>query len=146
MRIEHNDNAVIVFERSENDFFLGDELKDISVGKLKNTMSILSFISLNYDNEIIKQIIDWFFSISILDFDNTQYSAENREGRRVLILKCVFNYEKSDKDIYDKLKDKMQTAIMRTKKQYESYDGMPPSQCCPATRVYELVDELQKYS
>ncbi|WP_270815550.1 hypothetical protein [Hungatella effluvii] len=83
MRIEHNDNAVIVFERSENDFFLGDELKDISVGKLKNTMSILSFISLNYDNEIIKQIIDWFFSISILDFDNTQYSAENREGRRV---------------------------------------------------------------
>lgn len=34
---------------------------------------------------------------------------------------------------------------MRTKKQYESYDGMLPSQCCPATRVYELVDELQKY-
>lgn len=37
-------------------------------------------------------------------------------------------------------------AISRAKRQYESYPmGTPASQRCPATKVYELVEELRKY-
>ena len=61
------------------------------------------------------------------DFDNTQYSALSR------------------KDIYEVLKDKTETAIKRARRQYQEYGDKPPSQRCPATRVFELVEELQKY-
>lgn len=37
-------------------------------------------------------------------------------------------------------------AISRAKKQYESYPiETPASQRCPATEVFELVEELKKY-
>ncbi len=54
-------------------------------------------------------------------------------------------YDKNDKDIYKKLADKTEIAIARAKKQYNSYNQEPPSRRCPATRVFELVEELEKY-
>ena len=45
---------------------------------------------------------------------------------------------------YDILKDKTDIAITRARKQYESYGEQPPSKRCPATRVYELVENLRK--
>lgn len=57
------------------------------------------------------------------------------------------NYKKNIKDIYEKLKDKIPKAIRNAKKLYKNYaKGTPPSKMCPATRVYELVEYLQKYS
>lgn len=61
------------------------------------------------------------------------------------ILENKFGYEKNLENIYDLLKDKTNIAIKRAKRQYESYNDLPPSKRCPATRVYELVEELQKY-
>lgn len=61
------------------------------------------------------------------------------------ILKEKIGYEKNFTNIYDLLKDKTDIAIKRAKRQYESYGDLPPSKRCPATRVYELVEELQKY-
>ena len=55
-------------------------------------------------------------------------------------------YEKNMKNIFAVLEDKTDTAIKRAKRQYEEYrKDDPPSKRCPATRVYELVQELKKY-
>ena len=61
------------------------------------------------------------------------------------ILKHYFNYEKNLLNIYDLLKDNTATAIRRAKRLYALYGEQPPSQRCPATRVFEIVEELQKY-
>jgi len=47
--------------------------------------------------------------------------------------------------LYDLFKDKTDIAIQRAKRQYESYKNETLSKKCPATRVYELVEELMKY-
>ncbi len=55
-------------------------------------------------------------------------------------------YEKNDPMLYQKMRPYTQIALQRAKKQYEAYpEGTPPSQRCPATRVFELVEELQQY-
>ena len=61
------------------------------------------------------------------------------------ILKQYFNYEKNQSDIYDVLKDNSTLAIQRAKRLYASYGDLPPSQRFPATRVFEIVEELQQY-
>ncbi len=55
------------------------------------------------------------------------------------------DYEKRKKGVYDILEDKTAEAIKRAKKQDETYGNLPPSQRCPATRVYRMVEELQKF-
>ena len=45
-----------------------------------------------------------------------------------------------------KKKKQLQEPSPVQKKQYEEYDkDSPPSKRCPATRVFELVEELKKY-
>ena len=60
-------------------------------------------------------------------------------------LKVYIEYEKNKKEIYDILKDKTEIAITRARKQYELYGEQPPSKRCPATRVYELVENMRRY-
>lgn len=55
------------------------------------------------------------------------------------------DYEKNMKNIFEILCDKTEDAIARAKRQYEAYGNAAPSQMCPATRVYQLIEELQKY-
>ena len=54
-------------------------------------------------------------------------------------------YEKNRKDVYEILCDRTAVAIERAKRQYEQYGNAAPSKRCPATRVYEIVEELQGY-
>ncbi len=66
------------------------------------------------------------------------------------ILKRYFDYDKPSADIYDIIskneKSNIDLAITRARKLYESYgDKTPPSKMAPATRVYELVEELKGY-
>lgn len=89
-----------------------------------------------WSNECIEL---WF----ILHFQDLN-SNVGRE-RYQEILHNYFDYKKNLRNIYDLLKEHTQDAIRRAKRQYEEYNNLPPSQCCPATRVYELVEELQKY-
>lgn len=111
------------------------------------------------------------------DFDNTEYSVNNRKQRRkykvawsneclelwfVLhfqeltanvgreryshLLEKHCNYEKNDPDLFFKMQPYMDIAIKRAKKQYEEYGSSnSPSNKCPATRVFELVEELREY-
>ena len=65
------------------------------------------------------------------------------------ILKSYFDYDKAATDIYDIIgkheKSNIDLAITRAKKLYKSYDDKTPSKMVPATRVYELVEELRRY-
>lgn len=61
------------------------------------------------------------------------------------ILKQKCGYEKTLKNLYDLFQDRTDIAIQRAKMQYESYNDAAPSKRCPATRVYELIEELRKY-
>lgn len=107
------------------------------------------------------------------NFDNTQYSAEDKKDVREAwsnecielwfllhfqelpvnigrikyreLLKGYCDYEKNMENIFEILRDKTDVAIARAKRQYESYGDVAPPQMCPATRVYQLIEELQSY-
>ncbi len=149
-------------------------------GTGRNTRSLLKYAREHVETEFPQADIVWLMydqdDFPLDNFDNTQYSAEDKKDIRqyrvawsnecielwfVLhfqdlevnngrehyqeIIKQRFGYEKNLENLYDLLKDKTNVAIKRAKRQYESYNDLPPSQRCPATRVYELVEELQKY-
>ncbi len=63
-------NASIVFERVNDDFYLGDVLKEITVPKLKNTMPLIVYIAGNYDVDIVDVAVSWLLSMNALDYDN----------------------------------------------------------------------------
>ena len=69
----------LIFERSEEECILGEEVEDIAVGKVNDTMPLLSHIAMNYDIEVIEMVIDWFLGIELLNYDDPK-----REMRLIL--------------------------------------------------------------
>ncbi len=69
----------IIFERSVNECVLGEELEDIPVEKIKNTMPLLAHVAINYDIESVDEVMSWLLGINFLDYDNP-----NRERRIIL--------------------------------------------------------------
>lgn len=62
------------------------------------------------------------------------------------ILKKYCDYQKNDPNLFEYMKENTDIAINRAKKQFNSYPiDTPASQRCPATKVFELVEELRKY-
>ncbi len=51
---------LIIFERSIDDCYLGPVLDGVAADKIKNTMSLLSYIFINYDIEMVGNAISWF--------------------------------------------------------------------------------------
>ena len=70
MKVIGEPDATIIFERTENDCYLGESLTGIAVEKLKNTMPILSHISINYNIEVIDEVVSWLMKINFVDYDN----------------------------------------------------------------------------
>lgn len=91
-----------------------------------------------WSNECIEL---WF----LLHFEDLTTNTGRDSYRKKL--KTYFDYKKNCKNIYDILKDKTADAVKRAKKQYNYFleQELPPHECCPSTRVFELVEELQKY-
>lgn len=54
-------------------------------------------------------------------------------------------YKKNDEDIYKKLEPYKNDAIKRMKKVFEEYGNQAPSKTAPASKIYELFDELGAY-
>lgn len=73
--------VTLVFERSEEECILGEDIEDISVEKVSNTMPLLTHICMNYDIEVIDIVVDWFFDIEIINYDNP------RKERNIIIPK-----------------------------------------------------------
>lgn len=65
-----SDDVIVLFERSEEECILGVEVEDIAVGKVSDSMPLLSHIAISYDIETINEAIEWFFEIEMLNYDN----------------------------------------------------------------------------
>lgn len=89
-----------------------------------------------WSNECIEL---WF----LLHFQELSVNVGRKKYRELLRGYC--GYKKNMKNIYEILQDKTETAIDRARRQYEAYGDAAPSQRCPATRVYQLIEELQGY-
>lgn len=89
-----------------------------------------------WSNECIEL---WF----VLHYQDLHVNNGREHYQQLLENHC--NYDKTLPNLYDLFKDRTQIAIQRAKRQYESYGDLPPSQRCPSTRVFELVEDLQQY-
>lgn len=161
------------------DFSTGKRIEVEGTGR--NCLSLLNYARDRVEEVMVQATVVWLMydrdDFPIDNFDNTQFSAEQREDVRkyrvawsneslelwfvlhfqelnsnigrdayVKILEEKFNYYKSDPMLFEYLRHNTSLAISRAKKQYHQYgNDLPPSQRCPATRVFELVEELIKY-
>lgn len=89
-----------------------------------------------WSNECIEL---WF----LLHFQELSVNVGREEYQNLLKKHC--GYMKNMDNIYELLKNKTDEAIFRAKRQYESYGDLAPSKRCPATKVYQLVEELKRY-
>ncbi len=74
-------DVILIFERTEDECILGEEIEDIAVEKVNDTMPLLSHIAINYDIETIDTVVNWFFNIETLNYDNP------RSEKRILLPK-----------------------------------------------------------
>lgn len=70
MQIIGEKNASIIFERSEEECILGENLEGIAVEKVNNTMPLISHVAINYDIESVDEAVSWFMNINFVDYDN----------------------------------------------------------------------------
>ena len=94
MRAILENDVKIVFERDKADIYLGDVLEGINADKIKNTIPLLSYLSIN-EVGIIADVINWFMAIDYIDYDNPILD------KRVLIPAD----EKSKKILFDMFKE-----------------------------------------
>lgn len=162
-----------------SDFSTGKRI--VIKGTGMNCQSLLTYARKTVEAEMPQATIVWLMydkdDFPRDNFDNTEYSAEQRFDKRIVkvawsneslelwfvlhfqelnanigrkkyikILEKCCGYRKNDPQLFELMKAHTDTAIVRAKKQYNDYPSdMPPSQRCPATRVFELVEELKKY-
>lgn len=82
----------------------------------------------------------WF----VLHFQELNVNVGRDKYIEILEKHC--GYQKNDPNLFDLMRANTDAAIVRAKKQYNSYpENTPPSQRCPATKVFQLVEELKKY-
>ena len=75
------DEVRLIFERSEEECILGEEIEDIAVEKVNDTMPLLSHIAINYDIESVDTVVNWFLDMKVLNYDNP------RSEKKVLLPK-----------------------------------------------------------
>lgn len=126
--------AEVVWLMYDKDDFPLDNF-DNTQHSAENKMDVRKYC-VAWSNECIEL---WF----LLHFQDL--SANVGREKYIELLKGYCDYEKNMKNIFEILQDKTNVAIIRAKRQYEAYGDVAPSKMCPATRVYKLIEELQKY-
>lgn len=82
----------------------------------------------------------WF----VLHFQDLSVNVGRDKYVEMLEKHC--NYRKNNPNLFELMKANTDIAISRARKQYASYpQNASASQRCPATKVFELVEELKKY-
>ncbi len=87
--------VILVFERTEEECLLGEEVENIPVNKVSDTMPLLAHIAFGYDIETIDKVIEWFLDIEVLNYDNPRM-----EKRLILPMQ-----EEKKKHIFEMLKE-----------------------------------------
>ena len=70
MRKVGESDAEIIFERNDNGIYIGAVLDGVSTDKIKNTIPMLTYISLNYNIDAINIVANWFENVWFIDYDN----------------------------------------------------------------------------
>jgi hypothetical protein len=124
-----NDEVWCVFDR--DDFQIKGNFDNAIKKANANNLKIA------YSNECFELWYILHFEYLNTDIGRTQYSPK-------LDQLLGMNYEKNTAKMYDKLKDKQNTAIKFAKKLLtcKEYNSLPDSQKCPSTSVHLLVQSL----
>lgn len=70
-RVIGEEDAVIIFERTEEECIVGEDIDFVSVEKIKNSLPLLSHIVSTYDIRVVDDVFAWFLGLNFLDYDNT---------------------------------------------------------------------------
>lgn len=84
-RIIGEKNVIIVYERTEEECIVGEDIEFVSVEKLKNSLPLLSHIANSYDVGVIDNALSWFFSMNFIDYDKPTYDKQviiPKQGKR----------------------------------------------------------------
>lgn len=115
------------FDNFDNTQFEAESRKDI-------TMAVA------WSNECIEL---WF----LLHFQ--EYVSDNGRKQYIDLLENYFDYTKVREDLYDELTKlgSLEQAKKRASRVYKEFrkTGIAPSAMVPATRMFELIEELEKY-
>lgn len=65
-----NADVMIVFERTDEECVVGEDIEFVSVKKVKTSLPLFSHLASSYDIDIIDDALSWFLSINFLDYDN----------------------------------------------------------------------------
>lgn len=65
-----NEDVIIVFERTDEECVVGEDIEFVSVEKVKASLPLFSYLASLYDIGIIDHALSWFLSIRSLDYDN----------------------------------------------------------------------------
>lgn len=84
----------------------------------------------------------WF----LLHFAYYNTSIDRRQYIEKLTQSLGFKYEKNLSDLYLRLLSRQKTAIQNAKRLLASYDHSDPYNNDPCTTVFQLVEELNRYS
>lgn len=76
-----DEEVEVIFERNTDECILGQEVEDIAVERVSTSIPLLSHIAINYDIEVIDQIINWFLKMEVINYDNPH------KDRQILIPK-----------------------------------------------------------
>lgn len=64
------EDVIIVFERTEEECLVGEDIEFVSVGKVKTSLPLISHLASSYDIDVIDNALSWFLTINFLDYDN----------------------------------------------------------------------------
>lgn len=65
-----NEDVVIVFERTDEECVVGEDIEFVSAERVKVSLPLLSHLASSYNIGIIDDALFWFLSILFLDYDN----------------------------------------------------------------------------
>ncbi len=90
VRALNSEEVDIIFERSEEECVLGEEIEGIAVERIRNTMPLLTHIAMNYEIPRVNDAITWFKNVKVVDYNSPLLD------RQIIMLE----EEKSKKQIF----------------------------------------------
>lgn len=117
------DEVRLIFERSEEECILGEEIEDIAVEKVNDTMPLLSHIAINYDIESVDTVVNWFLDMKVLNYDNPRSEKKvllpKTKEKRQWLFKMLEEMDIGIKDIDGNIEDVYTKHIMENGKMCE---------------------------
>lgn len=143
------ERAQKIVGRSPNEYkhvWLVYDMDDFPSEDFDNTASECEEISkdsnIEYHALWSNECIEYWF---LLHFGYLHSALHRKEYYPKLTKNLGYKYQKNSDKIYQELKPRLKTAIKNANKIMKIHGTVPPSQCTPGTKVYELFEKLMDY-